>query len=602
MGKVGNLEEEHMVSRDARRDSTGDPPQEAQQILNTLTQELKNLQQDVVIQLARDVARLQSEKSRLVREIQALQDDRQQALSGDLTIEQMGTVLSSSLDDRQQWVRHLAQSIADRLHTQLAQSSDNADSGDAPSQTQSPGDLHRSLGRSLNASYRHLEGDLADRRSALSQQLRRMENLQQQGEAILTTLIDRMSQQLHSQPEPVWLPPGTSNPPQSSRSEHHRMPLAVASSVEVRSAFAPSMVSPESPLPESPQTQSRISVRKGLILAFLSTALLALFNLSIKLIFQNSTPWGQSQWESWSGILDPSWGNVLLLSFLRMAIIMLLVPGMALWLYPSLWQDLRQLTARSHRVLQGQTLGCGVLLFLSQIFIYRAIGQIPTAVAISLFFIFPVLTIMGGWLLFGERPTLTCWAIGAIVLLGCLFCLPNWGVSGGSSDFFGGDLAAIAGGVAFAGYVLLAQPCTRKLHPIPLSCANFLIAFILSGVGVWLTTAFSGENVEVPSGQEWILLSWGVGLGGFSALSYLCNTLAIRYSGATLSSIVGATIPMLTALCGWLIANEQLPNHQIFGMVLVTIGAIGLSLERLFQSKQNTKRLREIPAELKIKN
>jgi drug/metabolite transporter (DMT)-like permease len=559
-----------MVSRDARRDSTGDPPQEAQLVLNALTQELKNLQQDVVVQLARDVARLQSEKSRLVREIQALHDLKP-PLPKDLAKEPEGNLSSLSFDAQQQWVRHLAQSIADRLNEQLAQPIEEAMSA-------SPTDRHTALDRSLNTSYSHLERDLVDRRSVLSQQLQRMENLQQQGEAILTALIDRMSQHLHSPAEGVLLPPETGDPPRSSRT----LPISSPGSIDVRSAFASSVE------PSAPPPKPQLFVRTGLVLAFLSTALLALFNLSIKLIFQESTPFGQSQWASWSGILDPSWGNVLLISFLRMAIVMLLVPGMARWLYPSFWQDLRQLTAPRNRTLQGRVLGSGVCLFLSQILVYKAIGQIPTAVAISLFFIFPVLTILGGWVLFGERPTPTRWAIGAIVLLGCLFCLPNWGVSGSGSEFTEGTLTAIVAGVAFAGYVSFAQLCGQNFHPIPFSFVNFSIAFVLSGI-VLLATSIAGGTVEVPGGREWTLLVWGIGLGVLSALSYLFNTFAIRYCGTTLSSIVGSTVPMLTALFGWSIANEQLQNHQIFGVVLVTSGAIGLSLERLFQSQQNSK-------------
>jgi drug/metabolite transporter (DMT)-like permease len=574
------LEKEHMVSRDARQDSMGDPPQEAQQVLNALTQELKNLQQDVVVQLAQDVARLQSEKSRLIREIQAL-NDRQSPFPKDLAQESGENLSSAGFDTQQQWTRHLAQSIADHLHEQIAQPMRDSVSADAPPSASLPTDRHTVLDRRLTTSYGHLEGDLADRRSILSQQLRRMENLQQQGEAILTALIDRMSQPLHSPAEGVLLPPETGDPPIR---EGRTLPLSPPTSINVRSAFVSSV------LPESSSSlpKTRIFVRKGLVFAFLSTALLALFNLSIKLIFQESTLFGQSPGVSWSGILDPSWSNVLFISFLRMAIVMLLVPVMARWLYPSVWRDLRQFTAPRNLTRQGQVIGSGVCLFLSQIFVYRAIGQIPTAVALSLFFIFPVLTILGGWVLLGERPTPSRWGIGVIVLLGCLFCLPNWGVSGSGSDFTDGTLTAILAGAAFAGYVSLAQLCGKHLHPIPFSFVNFSVSFFLSGI-ILLVTSITGGPVDVPGGQEWTLLGWGVGLGVLSALSYILNTLAIRYSGATLSSIVGATIPMLTALFGWSIINEPLQNHQIFGVVLVTIGAIGLSLERLFQWQQHSK-------------
>lgn len=560
-----------MVSRDARRDGTGNPPQEAQQALNALTQELKNLQQDVVVQLARDVARLQSEKARLVGEIKALHD-RQPPFPKDLFPDGTLEADRPSLDDaRQHWVEHLAKSIAERLQTELSSPVEDTPSADTPA-ISSDTDPNAPLERSLSRSYRHLEADLADRRSVLSQQLRRMENLQQQGEAILTALIDRMSQNLQTHAEEVLEPSQTGNA--------RTIPPATPSPIDLPLTFVPSSSSVESPFPPFGKTRSAASIRKGLLWALLSTAALALFYLSLKVMFQETILWGYPQWENWTGILNPSWGNVLLISFLRLAMVMLLLPPIALWLYPSFWQDLRQFAAPTNRPVQWNVLGSGICLFASQILLYKAIALLPTAVAMSLFFIYPVLALLGSWLMFRQRPTPTRWAIGAIVVLGCLFCLPNWGTP--ESDFTYGILMAIASGATFTGYVLQAQRCGKRLHPIPLSFTNFVISFILSGIGVLLVAANAGGNLEVPSGREWTLMSWGVGLGGLSVLSYLFNTLAIRYAGTTFSSLVGATLPMLAALLGWFVANEMLHNHQIFGIVLVTIGAIGLSLHRLF--------------------
>ncbi|RMG09300.1 MAG: DMT family transporter [Cyanobacteria bacterium J055] len=548
-----------MVSRDARQEGAGDSPQEAQHILNALTQELRNLQQDVVAQLACDVARLQSEKSRLVREIEALRErppsvprDRARVPDPEETsLEADDTPKGSRLRDRQEWVQHLAQSIADRL---------------SPSPAIDP---------STNGS-RYLEGDLADRRSALSQHLRRMENLQHQGEAILTALMDRMGEQLHNGANGGSLPPETDAPPPLGERQAF-VSISPASPAEARSPVAPS----------PPRSKT---LRQGIVLAFISTALLALFNVSIKLIFQESAPFGQSRWENWSGILEPTWGNALLVLFLRMAIVMLLLPAMAKWLYPPCWQDLRQLTAPRNRIVLGQAIGSGFLLFLSQVCVYKAIGEMPTAVAIGLFFTFGAIVGLGSWVFLGDRVSDSLWeyrptfprlAISALVLVGGWLCLEN------GAD---GTFAAISAAIAFAAYVLLSQLCAKKLHPIPFSFVNFSLAFALSGIGVLLAPSFAPGAVTVPSGREWMLLVWGVGLGGLSLLSYVANIQSIRSGGAVPSSIVGATVPILTAFCGWSIANEAVPNPQILGIVLVTIGAIGLSLERLFQAKQRAKR------------
>ena len=59
----------------------------------------------------------------------------------------------------------------------------------------------------------------------------------------------------------------------------------------------------------------------------------------------------------------------------------------------------------------------GCFLFLSQVMLYIAIGQISTGMAIALLFVYPIVSGLLSWLLFRESPSkFRALAYGIIVL------------------------------------------------------------------------------------------------------------------------------------------------------------------------------------------
>ena len=52
---------------------------------------------------------------------------------------------------------------------------------------------------------------------------------------------------------------------------------------------------------------------------------------------------------------------------------------------------------------------------LFKVFIYIALGNVKAGIAVTLFFIYPIATTLGAWVLFGDRPsTLRFLAMGGI--------------------------------------------------------------------------------------------------------------------------------------------------------------------------------------------
>ncbi|NJO77037.1 MAG: hypothetical protein HC833_26965 [Leptolyngbyaceae cyanobacterium RM1_406_9] len=187
MGRLNNLPE----------NSGAADPNAAQDILNTVTQDLRQLQQELVSQLHQDVQRLQAEKARLQSDIDKLQTQQQAALSQQQRAQQ------------QLWAKQLAQALAQHLQGALVQRVEQTlpqrvgtNLPAAPAANSHHENAYRllaSLDATLNRTLTSLRQDLTSYQSSLSQQISRMHNLEQQGEAILEALVSRLSHQLQAE-------------------------------------------------------------------------------------------------------------------------------------------------------------------------------------------------------------------------------------------------------------------------------------------------------------------------------------------------------------------------------------------------------------------
>ena len=222
---------------------------------------------------------------------------------------------------------------------------------------------------------------------------------------------------------------------------------------------------------------------------------------------------------------------------------------------------------------------------MSQVLIYVALGELPTGVAITIFFLYPVMTVLASWGLFGDRPTLIRWVALALIGIGILFSLPHF-FDAVRVNLGLGVAAAVASGVSFAGYLLFTQICTQKLHPISFSLINFFIVFIFSVFGVFVAWKSNSWNMIVDAmGAD--LIFGGIWLGFLTLISYLLNNFAIHFASATQVSIVGSTGPSLTFLFAFLIIRDPITPQQLGGMILVTLGVVALGFERMLLGKKN---------------
>lgn len=572
--------------------SSKDEPEDAQsaeEVLHAVIQELDALHQNVKGQLNQDITRLQSEKNHLIEDIEGLREQYRQLQS-----QQAESLSGRYIQQQQLWLKQLAQVLAHNLQDLLVQRFNelSANSGHSLSSPIPSGEfpipmppsnyderaseLLAALDQRLDRSFQMLEQDLSSYESELSVRLNNMQTLERQGEELLQSLVNRIREELEeeeyldnpfdvedSYPEPITnsvrpqiLPPTPVDAPREAVPQPSSAPAATAK--------APS------------------HVKTGLVLALSSAVVLSLFNVCLRILIKSRNPRMVFGLFEIPGVVTPGFGNSLLILLMRLIVVMALMPILATFLYPSVWKDIRRLFQSRDRALWSKVLGSAFFLFLSQVLIYLAIGNIPAGIAITIFFIYPIVTVLGSWILFGARPSTVgmlamCGITAGLILAGWpSFAAPATG--GGNVGV--GVTAALGSGITFAGYVLLTQMAAGKLHPIPFSLVNFAAIFVFSALSLWVPLS---ENFAPNIDQNvWPgLIVGGVILGVLTLFSYLLNNFAIRFAGAALASVIGTLGPAMTGLFGFVIINEKLQPLAIVGMAVVTLSVAAMSVERI---------------------
>ncbi|MBW4644499.1 MAG: EamA family transporter [Goleter apudmare HA4340-LM2] len=341
-----------------------------------------------------------------------------------------------------------------------------------------------------------------------------------------------------------------------------------------------------SPSPELSSSSGLSPIQIGFLLVVLSTVLSSLYNVAIKVIFhQGSEILGIVAVER---LLPPTLGNTLLILMLRLLVVVPLMLLLAPIMHPRVWEDLQNIVesvrgaptranAATQRVLQ-LSIASGCFLFLSQVLVYLAIGQIPTGMAIALFFVYPLVSGLLSWFLFRDRPSMFRTAA-----IGSLFCGELLVLGGANIDigtFSLGSSTAILSGVAFAVYVILTRACASKLHPVSFTLINFATMLVLSFIGLMIPLPGEWSLVFDPSKLLEIVLSAFI-LGVLTLCGYVFNNVGIRKLGASRSAIIGAGVPILTVIFAGLLIQENLELIQILGVLLVTFGAAAFSFEKM---------------------
>ena len=390
---------------------------------------------------------------------------------------------------------------------------------------------------------------------------------------------------------------------QESKSSESTLPHSTPpqSTPENLTRKAPSLPTTEAPKREKvPDNRRRkannrpnnglFSPKTGVFFIVMSSLVSSLYNVGIKIIVQpRSDILGAFEMQR---LISPTLGNSMLLLMLRMLVVIPLMLVLAPTIHPNVWQDLENIW----RALKGKSspakknakrvlilsIISGTFLFLWQVLMYLAIGQVATGMATTLLFCYPIVTGLLSWLLFRDR--LSVFRVGGMCLIGLGELLLLAAMSSvGLGNIPGGSTAAIAAGIAFAFYVVLTRVCAAKLHPVSFTIINFCTMLVLSFIGLMLPLPPNWGLQFDPTNTlkllELILCAFVLGV--MTLLGYLLNNFGIRKLGAVRAGILGAIAPIFTVILAGVLIQEQLEIIQIIGVLLVTLGVAVYNAERI---------------------
>ena len=314
----------------------------------------------------------------------------------------------------------------------------------------------------------------------------------------------------------------------------------------------------------------------GFAIVLLSSLCFCVQNVIVRVLFNSHSLFGLVQT---GGFVTPTLPHSFLLMFLRMLWAVPLMAVLASKLYAPTWSEMQRLCQKEHRSSLGQGLIGGGLMFLYLALLYISVGLLPTGIAMTLFFTYPVFTAFFSWQWFGQRPTGFRWTVMGTVLFGGMLTLPYAAIAPGSQDTMG-ILTGIGSGIAYALYTTNAQRSLESIHPVPFTWISFTTTLILS--------AASFPFWQLQAAQlDWQPLWVGALLSALATFGgHLFKNIGIRSIGATPAATISASNPAFTAILAWVAIQEHLNGLQWIGIAIVTLSVALLSQERRFSSRR----------------
>ena len=539
---------------------------DAKTYLKDITKELQRLKQDLIPQLTKEIEELQTKKNGLLVEIDELKDNR-----------------DIYLTQQQELANKIAPAIAQELQRiviqQLSQQGLNNDKAslNALNSYNSQADrIIASLDATIRNIFQTLQHDLTSYQSSMSQKLEQMYTLEQQGEAILDALVCRIKEELDTDNFIKELPPSPSAsinyfPPPL---DYNLIPEEKSENISLNKDFNNNKEEIIVQKNNSFGTNKSPNSLLGFGLILFSSIALYLQNIIIFIIFKRTPLFGILEI---GGYLTPRFGNSLLMVFLRLVSFVPILVIMTGVLFPKIGADLKK--AFKDKILIVLISICAFLLFISLVLMYFSLGYLNPGVAITFFFIFPIITVIFSWLFSSKKPSLLIFIAIATILFGLALMVFQ------DSDKLSTTrvIYVTCSGVAFAFHLLFIQLCTKRIDPIPFSLINFCGILIFSILSLFIPLAPSWSLSVEPHMWNNIIIS-GIMLGILSILSYLANNVGINLIGANRAAIFSSIGPLLTSILVWIIIGKSLIGLQILAMIIVTIGVTVLNLERLFRN------------------
>jgi drug/metabolite transporter (DMT)-like permease len=588
-------------SETAANRQAGNPSGTGDGLMQSLEADFQALQRHFAAQLSNDIEYLEAEKGRLQAAVEALRQEYDTLLAQyrSLQAQSEATLSQQQLAQQQLWAKQLSRVMAKHLQDDLLAYVASAARQDliAPNSAQV---ILNSLDDTLANAMQSLQRDLTSYQSAISQQLSRMQAMEQQGEVILDNLVNRLSQQLQER-----LSHGQGLPANHSSMALNNLPLNNLPLLEGKEALSERpragettgvgmasvrLVPPyggktvalpqaaalkSTPLPRSQERSRPKSIQKGVMFSAIAMLLMIGQTLIVAALSRGGTLMGFS----FEALESFSVWNAVALVWIRTLVMVPMLAVLAPQLHPPVWQDLKQWWCDRNANLWWQ-LGLGSFcLFWSQTFLYQAVAGIGPVFAIALLFLYPLITIPLSWATQSRQPSSLRWVVVVALMMGGILCArPLWSEVAGSTASIGAGMLAAVG---FGLYLMtMSQQAARQCHPIAAGLVQFSLMILFSSLILLVNPLGFASGMSTPG----TFVGVGLILGLVMGLSYIFNYAGLRLIGGVRAALIASSTPLLTGILAFaLMPSTQLPLHiiQWAGVVLVTIGSFALAMDRL---------------------
>jgi drug/metabolite transporter (DMT)-like permease len=213
------------------------------------------------------------------------------------------------------------------------------------------------------------------------------------------------------------------------------------------------------------------------------------------------------------------------------------------------------------------------LIIISTAFFFLALGHLPIADTLSIYFVQPLIVTLLAPVILKEHVGLRRWIAVFIGFIGTLIIIRP-----GFQNLNLGILFALLAGAASALYMLLTRKISHSADPI-------LTTFYTNLMGAIMTTAVVGSVWVMPTLAQWGLL---LTIAVVALIGHYLVIAAYRFGEASLLAPLGYAEMIMAVVCGWWFFGDFPDRWTFVGVGILIACAIYISYR---------ERVRGVPAE-----
>lgn len=253
-------------------------------------------------------------------------------------------------------------------------------------------------------------------------------------------------------------------------------------------------------------------------------------------------------------------GNAVSLTFYRF---LLILPFLYILLKQNNNETLKITKQEFKKILLVSTLGYGS----TPLLLYSSYNYIPSGMATTIHFIYPVFVILGCILFFKEKTNMIKIIAVTLCILGVFMFY-----KGDGSINFTGIFLSFASSITFAFYtVYIDKSGLKKMNTVKLIFYLCMMASVMILLFSIATNTFV-INIKPAGWLFTIILSLSVGLGA------VLFQIGIKTVGPQSTSILSTFEPITSVIIGVLILNESFGIKTVLGSGLILIAVILISV------------------------